>query len=157
MERIKEILNDPHLFRNFMRKNKKEIAIWVICYYKHLYAKGSLVVIAFLAYMYISSGDFSFLLTLSATIQMAGFLLIIVHVLKSKNSIGLSANTFSCYSISMFARFLSHIIFDGYLPSDKTGDHFLKLVEFISFLLSTSKRISFLLVLSCGSNNLCLI
>ena len=40
----------------------------------------------------------------------------------------------------MFARLSSHLLYDGYLPYDSTGDHFFKIIEILSFLLSGGKN-----------------
>jgi hypothetical protein len=70
---------------------------------------------------------------------MFGFLLILVHILTYKSTEGLSYHTFVCYSVSVAAKLLSHLFFDGYLPIDSTGDHFLQIIEIFSLLICTGE------------------
>jgi hypothetical protein len=109
----------------YILKRKKDIIFWVIALFLIL-----------LIFLLISSKDFSFLLTLASIMQCFSFIIIIIKVKIYQNTSGLSVNTFYCYAILLICRLMSTCFFDGYLPSDSSGDWFYQLVDFTSFLLS---------------------
>ena len=109
----------------YILKKKKDIIFWLI---------GTFFIL--LIFLLISSKDFSFLLTLSSIIQCLSFIIIIIKVKLFQNTSGLSVNTFYCYSILLISRLMSTCFFDGYLPSDSSGDWFYQLVDFSSFIFS---------------------
>ena len=119
-----EYLN-KHNIRYYILKKKRDIIFWLI---------GIFLIL--LIFLVISSKDFSFLLTLSSIIQCLSFIIIIIKVKFFQNTSGLSINTFYCYSILLISRLMSTCFFDGYLPSDSSGDWFYQFVDFSSFIFS---------------------
>ncbi|MCQ2817299.1 MAG: ER lumen protein-retaining receptor [archaeon] len=107
-----------------LKKNKRDIIFWIcgICF-------------AGIVFWLISSKDYSFLLVLSALAQMLAFLIIVLKIVKSNNTSGLSVNTLICYLFLLIARLSSTIFFTGYLPSDSSGDWFYQLTEVVSVIL----------------------
>jgi len=125
LNQVKSILTDPVKFQNFIRNNKKDVLYW-----------GLLVIAIIVFYFMFSDGDFSFCLTLSGTIQMFGFLLITLKVLRTGNCSGLSLQTLICYGCCFFFKTLSVLFYEGYLPYDSSGDFVYRLVEAAAFILS---------------------
>ena len=85
-------------------------------------------------YFSFSSGDFSFLLTLSSILESLSFVGIILQARTSPE--GLSVNTFIIYSVLYFSRLCSIIFYPSYLPYDSTGDWLYQVIEVFSFLQS---------------------
>jgi len=69
-----------------------------------------------------SSGDFSFLLTLSSLLSMFSFLMVIVKIESSRSVRGVSLKMMECYILVFIARLCAIVPFEGYLPFDKSGD-----------------------------------
>lgn len=124
-QRFKGILTDPEKLQYFLKSNKKELAYW-----------GGLVISIIIIFFLFSDGDFSFFLTLSGLIQMFGFFLIALRVQNTQSVAGLSLNTQICYGVAFFARFVSVIKHEGYLPYDSSGDVIYRIVEFLALLLA---------------------
>jgi len=87
---------------------------------------------AFFVYFFMSSGDFSFLLTLASLWRCFGLSLLIYKVYTGMSARGVSVKTLELYAVAFLARLLSIMRHQGYLPFDKTGDWFYHVVEFIS-------------------------
>ncbi|CAD8186567.1 unnamed protein product [Paramecium pentaurelia] len=87
-----------------------------------------------LIYLFFSSGEFSFILTLACGIQCFGFGLVFVTISITKETSGLSKQTFICCAQALLARLFSILTFEGYLPSDATGDYVYRLFEILSLI-----------------------
>merc|ERR1719174_3668357 len=85
-----------------------------------------------------SSGDFSFLLTLSSLVSMFSFLMVAIAIETSKSVAGVSLKMMECYIIVFFARLIAIIPFEGYLPFDKSGDWLYQLCEAVGLCLAGS-------------------
>ena len=124
----------------------------------YLLFQGIFFLIIFIVYFFISSGDFSFFLTLSGFVQLFGFSVILTKIYQTRTVSGLSKNTIILYMILLFFRSLSCLIFEGlakffnfyafiylysmkllkirYIPLDRTGDWFYQIVEISSFVIA---------------------
>jgi len=85
-----------------------------------------------------SSGDFSFLLTLSSLVSMFSFLMVNIAIQNEKSVEGVSVKMMECYIIVFFCRLCAIIPFEGYLPFDKSGDWLYQMCEAFGLCLSGS-------------------
>lgn len=85
-----------------------------------------------LIYFFLSSADFSFIMTYGALSRMFGFGILIVKMFKTKKSTGISAKTLQLYCITFACRLFSIMRHEGYLPYDKSGDWLYHVIEFLS-------------------------
>ncbi|KAM3138753.1 hypothetical protein pb186bvf_009132 [Paramecium bursaria] len=88
----------------------------------------------FIVFTFFSSKEFSFILTLAQQFQCFGFGYVYFTIRSTKSTSGLSQNTFICCAIALFSRLLSILIYEGYLPSDASGDYVYKFWEILSFI-----------------------
>jgi hypothetical protein len=122
VDKLKRTLKDPYKLRKIARM--PQFKLWVV-----------FVFLLGLVYLLLSDGDFSFLLTLSSTIQMFAFLGIIIQMVTLKE--GLSLYTFLFYALILASRLSSTLFFEGYLPFDSSGDWFYQTVEITSLCMSS--------------------
>jgi hypothetical protein len=120
--KFKEVVRDPQNLMFEMRKKRKDVIFWVAG-----------ILLTLIVYFFLSSGDYSFLIVLSSTVQMMSFIIILIKVYSYQNCSGLSLNTLICYAILLAGRLSSTLFYNGYLPSDKAGDWFYQLTEVIAF------------------------
>jgi hypothetical protein len=73
-------------------------------------------------YHVIAGQEFSSLLTLSAVFQCLAFSLLGAQIIGSNSVAGISAKSLSLDAFALAGRLSSTLFFDGYLPSDQTGD-----------------------------------
>merc|ERR1719230_1817832 len=85
-----------------------------------------------------SSGDFSFLLTLSSLVSMFSFLMVAMAIESGKTVKGVSLKMMECYIAVFFCRLIAVIPFEGYLPFDKSGDWLYQVCEAFGLCLSGS-------------------
>ena len=116
--KLMKLLGDAKAIYN---RDKKISGIWT-----------AFLVGALLVYLFMSSGDFSFLLTLASLWRCFGLSLLIFKVWNGMSARGVSVKTLELYAAAFLARLLSILRHQGYLPFDKTGDWFYHVVEFIS-------------------------
>lgn len=102
---------------SFFAKNQRNLIPW-----------GALVVCLFGVYHLLSDGDFSFLMTVGASLKLFGFSLVLYTVLTTGSAEGLSAKTLQAYAIVYFSRLCSVLYHPGYLPYDSSGDWFYQAV-----------------------------
>jgi len=124
---IANTIKDPQAVIFYMKKNKKDIFFWVF---------GMLLIL--FVYIFLSSKDYSFLIVLSALVQMLSFIIILLKVIGYESCSGLSYNTALCYVILLTSRLTSTLFYHGYLPSDDAGDWFYQLTEIITLICSIS-------------------
>lgn len=89
--------------------------------------------VSFVVYYFISSGDYSFLLTFASFMRCFGFMLLTTKIWSAASMKGISVKTLELYLLVFLFRLLSIMRFQGYLPYDQTGDWFYHLVELLSF------------------------
>jgi len=75
-----------------------------------------------LVFHWIAEGEFSAVLTLSAVFQCLAFSLLGFHALSNGSVQGISSKSLQLEAIALACRLSSTIWFEGYLPSDQTGD-----------------------------------
>jgi len=85
-----------------------------------------------------SSGDFSFLLTLSSLVSMFSFLMVAMAIERGKSVKGISLKMMECYIAIFLCRLCAIIPFEGYLPFDKSGDWLYQVCEAFCLCLSGS-------------------
>jgi len=73
--------------------------------------------------------DFSSVLTIGATIQCLGFVLLCVKVNATNSVEGLSSKTLVLFVLFLFSRLTSTCIKNGYIPVDSTGDYFYQVMD----------------------------
>merc|ERR1719199_464999 len=83
-----------------------------------------------------SSGDFSFLLTLSSLVSMFSFLMVALAIASTSSVAGVSLRMMECYILVFFCRLCAIIPYEGYLPFDKSGDWLYQLCEAVGLCLA---------------------
>lgn len=89
-------------------------------------------------YLFISGGDFSFLMTYGAMARMFGFGILNVKTFTSKRATGVSIKTLQLYCTVFFFRLTSIVRHEGYLPYDKSGDWLYHGIEIMALLFTAS-------------------
>merc|ERR1719359_1016671 len=99
---------------------------------------GSFTLFVMAVFWLFSSGDFSFLLTLSSIVGMFSFLMVAIKIESAKSVKGVSLKMMECYVLICFCRLCAIVPFEGYLPFDKSGDWLYQLTEAVSLCLAGS-------------------
>jgi hypothetical protein len=99
---------------------------------------GSFVAVVFIIFWFFSSGDFSFLLTLSSLISMFSFSMVLIKVEHAQSCKGVSLKMMECYLCIQLGRLCAIVPYEGYLPFDKTGDWLYQVIEALTFCLAGS-------------------
>lgn len=122
-----DALKDPEKMKILIMKYAKTEAfkVW-----------GGFSVVAFVIFWLFSSGDFSFLLTLSSLVSMFSFLMVAVKIESGRTVKGVSLKMMECYIAVFFGRLCAIIPFEGYLPFDKSGDWLYQLCEALGLCLA---------------------
>jgi len=128
-ERFMEAMKDPEKAKKLYKDvtTSSSFRVW------GGFAAGAIVV-----FWFFSSGDFSFLLTLSSLVSMFSFLMVASHISMHSSVAGVSKNMMECYILVFLCRLTAIIPFEGYLPFDKSGDWFYQLCEAVGLCLSGS-------------------
>jgi len=124
-----DTLKDPEKMKRFLINSMKGEA------FKYWASFTGLVVLLF---WFFSSGDFSFLLTLSSLVSMFSFLMVLISCETGKSVKGVSLKMMECYLAIQLGRLCAIVPFEGYLPFDKTGDWLYQVVEALTFCLAGS-------------------
>jgi len=90
---------------------------------------GAFLIFAFAAFWLFSSGDFSFLLTLSSLVSTFSFIMVAVKIESGRSVKGVSLKMMECYIAIFLGRLCAIVPFEGYLPFDKSGDWFYQTCE----------------------------
>ncbi|UKJ88956.2 ER lumen protein retaining receptor 1 [Theileria orientalis] len=134
MDKLKNLPNFERFFsRSFRERAKKllkENKAHVIIYLLFLFA-------LLIVYTFISSGGFSFLLTLSSLVSFLSFLILVFCVESTKSSKGISLETTLSYVFVFFARLISILIHQGYLPTDSSGDYLYQISEILCLVFAS--------------------
>jgi ER lumen protein retaining receptor len=85
-----------------------------------------------LVYYFLSSADFSFVMTYGSLSRMFGFGILNFKTFKTKKATVISVKTLQLYCITFACRLTSIIRHEGYLPYDKSGDWLYHVIEFMS-------------------------
>eukprot|EP01066_Platyproteum_vivax_P013003 Platyproteum_vivax@DN5919_c0_g1_i3.p1 len=108
-----------------VEQNQAQIPFWVVC--------GILVL---LAYHVCSDGDYSFMLTVGSIVSLLSFILMISKIVKSNDMSGISIEMMKCYALLSAARLTSILVYDSYLPFDKSGDYVYRVGEILNTVAS---------------------
>jgi len=104
-------------------------------YKTEMKAYGGVFSFVFLVWKFLSSGDWSFVLTLASIVSMCSFLMVAVYIERFKTCQGISVKMLEVYLIVQSGRLIAIVPFDGYLPYDSSGDYFYQLMEAFTFTL----------------------
>lgn len=99
---------------------------------------GGFTFFATVIFWMFSSGDFSFLLTLSSLVSLFSFLMVLMTICTGQTVKGVSLKMMECYIAVFLARSFAIIPFEGYLPFDKSGDWFYQVSEAVCLCLACS-------------------
>jgi len=97
---------------------------------------GGFAAFALTIFWVFSSGDFSFLLTLSSLVSMFSFLMVAMTIESTKSVKGVSLKMMECYIAVFVCRLIAIVPFEGYLPFDKSGDWLYQVCEAVGLCLS---------------------
>jgi len=86
-------------------------------------------------YEYVAEQAYSSVLTLSAIAHCLGMMLLFIQV-QSKGAAGISARSLILDALSAALRLSSTLVYQGYLPSDRTGDGVYQLFDLCTLVLS---------------------
>jgi ER lumen protein retaining receptor len=100
----------------------------IICYF-------GLLMAIMTTYHFLSDGDFSFLMTLGSMFVLVSFALLVLKVWLNKNVAGISLKTLQAYALVFAARLSSILVYEGYLPYDRSGDWFYQATEVLALAL----------------------
>lgn len=89
----------------------------------------------FAIYHFLSDGDFSFLMTLGSVLSAFSFSLLLVKTFTTKSISGMSLKTLQGFALVFAARLSSILVYEGYLPFDKSGDWFYQMCEILAFIM----------------------
>lgn len=99
---------------------------------------GGFMLCCMAIFYFFSSGDFSFLLTLSSLISMFSFCMVAAKIENEKSVKGVSLKMMECYMLVTACRLFAIVPWEGYLPFDKTGDWLYQVCEAVSLALAGS-------------------
>lgn len=128
-EQFQEAMKDPEKMKMLAMKYAKTEAfkVW-----------GTFFVFVFVVFWLCSSGDFSFLLTLSSIVSMFSFGLVAMKIESGRSVQGVSLKMMECYILIFFGRLCAIVPFEGYLPFDKSGDWLYQACEAVGLCLAGS-------------------
>jgi len=112
-------------FQGHVLANKANILLW-----------GTFFVFVLFVYHFLSDGDFSFLLTLGGIACCFAVVTLTVKILSQKSASGISVKTLELYAMVFFFRLCSILVYEGYLPFDKSGDWLYQAVEGLALVVS---------------------
>jgi len=132
--------SQPAMHTAMSEKMSEKMKAFVVQHIRSEGAKlwGGFALFVLGAFWFFSSGDFSFLLTLSAIVGMFSFLMVASKIEGAKSVKGVSLKMMECYTIVCMARLCAIVPFEGYLPFDKSGDWLYQVTEAVSFCLAGS-------------------
>lgn len=99
---------------------------------------GGFILFVFAVFWFLSSGDFSFLLTLSSIVSMFSFLMVVAKIHSGRTVKGVSLRMMECYLAIFVCRLCAIVPFEGYLPFDKSGDWFYQCCEGVGLVLAAT-------------------
>lgn len=111
--------------KKLLRENRAHVIIYVAFFAALL-----------MMYTFISSGGFSFLLTLSSLVSLLSFFVLTFSIENSKSSRGISLETTVSYVFVFLARLVSILVHQGYLPTDSSGDYLYQISEILCLVFS---------------------
>lgn len=97
---------------------------------------------------FLSDGDFSFLMTLGSLFVAFAFGLLIVKIVVTHKVSNISLKTLQCYIVVFAARLSSILVYEGYLPFDKSGDWFYQAIEVVCLAMALGLAVAVAFVYS---------
>jgi len=125
--------NSKNKFRR--RGPEEKVKAWLRTNASNVLLWSSFITVVLLVYHLFSDGDFSFLLTLGGIARCFAFAVLITKITTQKTCQGISAKSLQVYLIVFFSRLCSVLVYEGYLPFDKSGDWVYQFVEVTAFAL----------------------
>ena len=110
---------------------KRGLILWVISSRLQAFFAGFLV----FTFIFISSKDSSFLLTVSSMFQVFGFFMILMMYLQTGVPTGISINCLLSYLVVYICRAVAIMLEPGFLPEDASGDWFYRAMEIFGALI----------------------
>lgn len=98
-------------------------------------AYSAVALLIFIVYHFLSDGDFSFLMTLGSIFSALSFFLLVFKTYTTKSVSGISIKTLQAFGLVFAARLCSILVYEGYLPFDKSGDWFYKACEILGLVM----------------------
>ena len=95
---------------------------------------GALVV-SWCIYDFVAGRKWTSILTLSAVAHCFGLVLLCVQMLTTRSATGISARALVLDGVAVSLRLSSTLLFHGYLPNDKSGDHIYQCIDICSLVL----------------------
>jgi hypothetical protein len=95
----------------------------------------SIATLIFFVYHFVSDGDFSFLMTLGSLLNLVSFGMLIAKVVRDRHTSSISIKTLQCYALVFTGRLCSILVYEGYLPFDRSGDWFYQACESLALLM----------------------
>jgi hypothetical protein len=120
----KDTMSNPKKRREFVRHNQLNLIVYF-----------SALVALMVVYHFLSDKDFSFLMTMGSFIRFCGFCLLAFKLYSQDAGSEVSLKTLQLYAVVFAARLSSILVYEGYLPYDKSGDHVYPLLEILSLIL----------------------
>lgn len=129
MASLVDAIKDPEKLKLMLHSYTKNenVRVW-----------GSFAVFAIVIYMVFSSGDFSFLLTMSSMVSLFSFSFVAMTIQNTRSVKGVSLKMMECYIAVYACRLTAIVPFEGYLPFDKSGDWLYQLCEAVALCLAGS-------------------
>jgi len=106
------------------------------------YKKGSALIVSTCVFLWlvvwdeITQKDFSAIVTAGSTVQVVGFLILMIRVRTTKSVAGLSSKTLQMFVLYLCARLPATCLCRGYIPIDASGHWFYQLMDFCALLLA---------------------
>jgi len=106
------------------------------------YKKGSALIVSMCVFLWlvvwdeITQKDFSAIVTAGSTVQVVGFLILMIRIRTTKSVAGLSSKSLQMFVLYLCARLPATCLCRGYIPIDASGRWFYQLMDFCSLLLA---------------------
>jgi hypothetical protein len=87
---------------------------------------------AYAVYHHVAEQEFSSILTMAVIVQTLATVFMCVKVIARNSAVGVSARGLTLEAIAVALRLSSTVWLNGYLPTDRTGDHVYQIADFCS-------------------------
>jgi len=124
-----DIPEEKEVRKNDVSSYKRSPDMFLRRYQAECFSYTAVLLSCALIWHFFSSGDASFLMTLSSIVTLAAFTLVAVYIKLKGSCEGISRKMLDCYALISVGRLISVVPFEGYIPYDTTGDHLYQLLE----------------------------
>jgi len=106
------------------------------------YKKGSALIVSTCMFLWLvvwdefTQKDFSAIVTAGSTVQVVGFLILMIRIRTTKSVAGLSSKSLQMFVLYLCARLPATCLCRGYIPIDASGHWFYQLMDFCALLLA---------------------